>query len=94
MSGRLYLPEMMGGAVAILDYDNDGDLDVYFGQGNRLADPPPARLVFPPPAAAPLTVDTPPAAETARLRAAGEPGPPVPGAPAGAGAVPRPPQRE
>jgi enediyne biosynthesis protein E4 len=55
MSGRLYLPEMMGGAVALLDYDNDGDLDVYFGQGNRLDDAAPERLAFPPPGPLPLT---------------------------------------
>ena len=33
MTGKLYYPEMTGGSVALLDYDNDGDLDVYFGQG-------------------------------------------------------------
>jgi hypothetical protein len=55
MSGRLYLPEMMGAAVALLDYDNDGDLDVYLGQGNPIDDAPGAKLVFPPPAPPPLT---------------------------------------
>ncbi len=33
MTGQLYGPEMTGGSVALFDYDNDGDLDVYFGQG-------------------------------------------------------------
>jgi hypothetical protein len=55
MMGELYLPEMMGGAVALLDYDNDGDLDVYLGQGNPLDGGPADRLVFPPPQPPPLT---------------------------------------
>jgi hypothetical protein len=33
MSGRFYFHEMMGPGVALLDYDNDGDLDVLFVQG-------------------------------------------------------------
>src|SRR5574338_211931 len=33
MSGHFYFPEMLGGGVALLDYDNDGDLDIYFAQG-------------------------------------------------------------
>ena len=28
MSGQFYFPEMLPGGVALLDYDNDGDLDV------------------------------------------------------------------
>ena len=35
-TGHNYLPEIMGAGVALLDYDNDGDLDVYFVQGARL----------------------------------------------------------
>ncbi len=34
MSGELYIAEVMGSGVALLDYDNDGDLDVYLVQGS------------------------------------------------------------
>lgn len=44
--GRHFLPEIMGGGVALLDYDNDGDLDVYLIQGTRLAA---GALLFSPP---------------------------------------------
>ncbi len=33
MSGQYYFPEMTGQGGALLDYDNDGDLDVYLVQG-------------------------------------------------------------
>jgi len=36
MSGELYFPEMTGPGGAILDYDNDGDLDIYLVQGSML----------------------------------------------------------
>ncbi len=36
MSGELYFSEHMGGGVALLDYDLDGDLDVYVTQGRML----------------------------------------------------------
>ena len=39
MTGELYFAEHMGGAVALLDIDNDGDLDLYLGQGHHLARP-------------------------------------------------------
>ena len=32
-AGHYYLPEVMGAGVALLDYDNDGDLDVFLVQG-------------------------------------------------------------
>jgi hypothetical protein len=37
-----YLIETMGGGVAVLDYDNDGRLDVFFTNGAAIGDPMPA----------------------------------------------------
>ncbi len=36
MTGEWYFAEMMGAGTALLDYDNDGDLDIYLVQGNML----------------------------------------------------------
>ena len=52
MSGGLYDPELIGPGVALFDYDNDGDLDVLFVQGDRL-DPAGSRPTTPAPAGAP-----------------------------------------
>ena len=35
-TGEFYLPEIMGAGAALLDFDNDGDLDVYLIQGTLL----------------------------------------------------------
>lgn len=37
-SGEYYFPEIMGSGVAVLDYDGDGDLDVFAVQGKMLDD--------------------------------------------------------
>ena len=36
MTGKLFLPEIMGSGAALFDFDNDGDLDVFIVQGNTL----------------------------------------------------------
>src|SRR5689334_14931878 len=36
MTGKFYLPEIMGSGAALFDFDNDGDLDVFLVQGNTL----------------------------------------------------------
>ena len=35
-AGRFYMPELMGSGVALFDYDDDGDLDVFLVQGGPL----------------------------------------------------------
>ena len=34
--GNRELPETMGGGIALLDYDNDGDVDAYFSQSGQM----------------------------------------------------------
>ncbi len=46
MSGDFLYAEIIGSGVALFDYDNDGDLDVFLVQGQRLGRRPP---LFPPP---------------------------------------------
>ena len=38
MSGEFYFEEMVGSGVALFDYDNDGDLDIYLVQGAMLGE--------------------------------------------------------
>lgn len=40
-TAQKYLPETMGAGVALLDYDNDGRLDVFFTNGAMISDPMP-----------------------------------------------------
>ena len=40
-TSQKYLPESMGGGVAMFDYDNDGWLDLFFVNGARIEDPMP-----------------------------------------------------
>src|SRR5207245_4095140 len=48
MTGKLFLPEIMGSGVALFDFDNDGDLDVFLVEGSVLEpSDKPGRTLFP-----------------------------------------------
>ncbi len=36
--GEFFMPEIMGSGLALIDYDSDGDLDVYFLQGSEFSE--------------------------------------------------------
>ncbi|HZT70696.1 MAG TPA: CRTAC1 family protein [Terriglobia bacterium] len=46
-AGDLLMPEILGAGLALFDYDNDGDLDIYLLQGTMLE--PEKRPLIPPP---------------------------------------------
>jgi hypothetical protein len=55
MSGELYFPENVGSGLALLDYDSDGDLDLYLRQGKMFGpDKKLSDALFPPPAGSAL----------------------------------------
>jgi hypothetical protein len=54
-SGEFYMAEINSGGGALFDFDNDGDLDVYLTQGQRLDGKDPATATFPPRHPLPLT---------------------------------------
>ena len=53
-SGRFFYPEILAPGVGLLDYDNDGDLDVYLVQGRTLGASPPLDKTPPSPTATAL----------------------------------------
>ncbi len=54
MSGKFLYPELMAPGVALFDYDNDGDLDVFIVQGRMLGNTPVAEAQPQPPGPLPL----------------------------------------
>lgn len=48
MTGKFYLPEIMGAGAALFDFDNDGDLDIFLVQGSVIEpDVKPDKTLFP-----------------------------------------------
>ena len=54
MTGKLYYPEVVGAGGALLDFDQDGDLDVFLVQGAQLGGDDPSLATFPWPPSVPL----------------------------------------
>ena len=48
MTGDFYYPEVMPPGVALLDFDNDGDLDVFVLQGDMFSGKPIDKALVPP----------------------------------------------
>jgi hypothetical protein len=48
MTGAFYFPEVIPPGVALFDYDGDGDLDVFVGQGQMLGKQAPSEALYPP----------------------------------------------
>ena len=48
MTGSFYFAEVIPPGVALLDYDDDGDLDVFLVQGQMLEKKPPSQALHPP----------------------------------------------